>query len=138
ASAAPAADTPADRGAAIYAAACAVCHDGSRQPPFGGVSLRLSTAINASNPQNAINTILFGLPAASGRQSAIMPDFGATLSDEQLTDLLAYLREEFAGRPLWPDAADRVAATRSGDYHVSVRPADGIERGPDNIGAQDR
>lgn len=132
------ADTPAARGAAVYQAACAICHDGSRPLPFGGVDFHLSSAVNAPDPQNAINTVLFGLPAASGRQSAIMPGFAATMNDAQLTDLLAYLRDNFAGKPAWPDVAKRAADTRTGKYEVSVRPSDGIERGPDNIGAQDQ
>lgn len=134
----PAGNTPAGRGAVIYAAACAVCHDGSRPLPFGGIDFHLSSAINAPDAQNAINTVLFGLPAASGRQSAIMPGFANTMNDEQVTDLLAYLRENFAGKPAWTDVAKRAADTRNGKYQVSVRPSDGIERGPDNIGAQDQ
>jgi mono/diheme cytochrome c family protein len=130
--------TPSGRGAVIYQAACATCHDGSRPQPFGGIDFHLSSAVNAPGSQNVINTVLFGLPAASGRQSAIMPGFAATLRDDQVTDLLAYLREAFAGQPAWPDAAERLAATRNGKYQVSVRPSDGIERGPDNVGAQDK
>ncbi|MCA0028571.1 cytochrome c, partial [Mesorhizobium sp. B263B1A] len=132
------ADTPAARGAVIYQAACATCHDGSRPPPFGGINFHLSSAVNAPDPQNVINTVLFGLPAASGRPSAIMPGFAATLKDDQVNDLLAYLRDAFAGKPAWQDAAARIADTRSGKYQVSVRPSDGIERGPDNVGAKDR
>lgn len=130
--------TPLQRGAAIYEAACLHCHDGSRPQPFGGIDFRLSTALNAPDSQNLINTVLFGLPAASGRQSAIMPGFAATMTDEQLTDLLTFLRDRFAGKPAWTDVASRAADTRSGRYHVSVRPSDGIERGPDNIGAHDQ
>jgi mono/diheme cytochrome c family protein len=130
--------TPSGRGAAIYQAACAVCHDGSRPLPFGGIDFHLSTTVNAPDAQNTINTVLFGLPAASGHPSAIMPGFAATINDEQLTDLLAYLRDNFAGKPAWADVASRSADTRSGKYPVSVLPSDGIERGPDNIGAQDQ
>ncbi len=132
------ADTPAGRGAVIYQAACAVCHDGSRPQPFGGINFHLSTALNAQDPQNVINTVLYGLPAASGRQSAIMPGFAPTMNDEQLTDLLAYLRGNFAGKPAWSDVTKQIADTRNGKFKVSVRPSDGIERGPDNIGAQDK
>jgi mono/diheme cytochrome c family protein len=138
AGAAPAGSTPAGRGAAIYRATCAACHDGSRPPPFGGLNFHLSSTINAPDAQNAINMVLFGLPAAGGRQSAIMPGFAATMTDGQVADLLAYLRETFAAQPAWPDVAARAADTRSGKFQVSVRPSDGIERGPDNIGAQDR
>jgi mono/diheme cytochrome c family protein len=135
---APANDTPAGRGAAIYQAACATCHDGSRPLPFGGINFHLSSTINAPDAQNAVNMVLFGLPAASGRQSAIMPGFAPTMTDQQVTDLLAYLRETVAGKPAWPDVATRAAETRNGKFQVSVRPSDGIERGPDNIGAQDQ
>jgi mono/diheme cytochrome c family protein len=132
------ADTSVDRGAAIYRAACFTCHDGSKPQPFGGINLRLSTTLNAPDSQNAVNAVLFGLPAASGRQSAIMPGFAATMDDQQVVDLLTYLRREFAGKPAWTDVEKRVAATRSGEYPVSVRPSDGIERGPANIGARDK
>ena len=131
-------DKPASRGKAIYTATCATCHAGNRQQPFGGSDPHLLTALNAPDPQNAINVILFGLPAASGRQSPIMPGFAATMNDQQVSDLLAYLREEFTRQPAWSDIANRLADTRSGKYHVSVLPSDGIERGPDNVGARDQ
>ena len=131
------ADGPSSRGAVIYQAACATCHDGSRPQPFGGIDFHLSSTIAATDPQNAINVVLFGLPAASGRPSAIMPGFAPTLKDDQVLDLLAYLRQAYAGKPAWADAAAKLADTRSGKYQVSVRPSDGIERGPENIGAKD-
>jgi mono/diheme cytochrome c family protein len=130
------AETPAGRGAAIYQAACATCHDGSRPQPFGGLNFHLSSAINAPDPQNVINTVLFGLPAASGRQSAIMPGFAASMTDAEIGDLLAYLRENFAKKPAWSDAAQKIADTRSGAFPVAVLPSDGIERGPENVGAR--
>lgn len=132
------ADTPAGRGAAIYQAACATCHDGSRPQPFGGLNFHLSSAVNARDAQNVVNTVLFGLPAASGRQSAIMPGFAASMTDAQIGDLLAYLREEYARQPAWPDVGRTIADTRSGKYSVSVRPSDGIERAPENVGAKDQ
>jgi len=138
ASAPAGADTPEARGEAIYKAACSSCHEGAKPQPYGGVSFHLSSAISAPNSQNAINTVLFGLPAGSGTRSAVMPGFAATMSDEEITDLFAYLRGTFAEKPVWPDLASRLAATRSGDYHVSVKPSDGIERGPENIGAIDQ
>nr|WP_280923372.1 cytochrome c [Rhizobium halophytocola] len=130
--------TPRGRGETIYRAACSVCHDSGRPLPFGGVDLHLSSTIHAPDAQNAINTVLFGLPATSGRQSAIMPNFAPTMTDAQLSDLLAYLRQDVAQKPAWDDVASRAADTRSGKIKVSVRPSDGIERGPDNIGAQDK
>ncbi|WP_296746514.1 cytochrome c [Mesorhizobium sp.] len=129
--------SPTSRGAVIYQAACAICHDGGRQQPFGGIDFHLSSTIAVPDPQNAINVVLYGLPAASGRQSPIMPGFAATLTDDQVADLLAFLREAYAQKPAWADAKAKVADTRDGKYLVSVRPSDGIERGPDNVGARD-
>ena len=133
-----AADASVQRGMAIYQAACATCHDSSRPLPFGGIDFNKSSTVNAPDPQNLINMVLFGLPAASGRQSAIMPGFAPTMNDQQVSDLIAYLRVGFTDKAAWTDVAKRIADTRDGKLQVSVRPSDGIERGPDNIGAQDK
>ena len=68
-----------DRGAAIYAGACATCHESGRPLPFGGLDFALSTAVNAPNPQNIVNVTLFGLPAADGEASSVMPGFAGVL-----------------------------------------------------------
>src|SRR6185369_6482851 len=86
-SAAPA--TGADAaGAAIYAAACASCHDAGRPVPYGGVNLRLSSGINGPDARNATNTILSGLRAVPGERSPIMPPFASSMNDAQLVALL--------------------------------------------------
>jgi mono/diheme cytochrome c family protein len=125
------------QGAAIYEAACAMCHDSGRPPPFGGLDFRLSTAVNAPNPQNIVNVTLFGLPPADGEASAVMPGFAAAFNDQQIADLLAYMRQRFSKGPAWLDVAEMVRKTRSGEYKVAIRPADGIERAPQNVGAKE-
>jgi mono/diheme cytochrome c family protein len=125
------------QGAAIYEAACATCHESGRPPPFGGLDFRFSTGVNAASPQNIINVTLFGLPPADGEASAVMPAFGPALSDQQIADLLAYMRRRFSGKPLWEGVAEMVRKTRSGEYKVAIRPADGIERAPHNVGAKE-
>jgi mono/diheme cytochrome c family protein len=124
-------------GAAIYAAACASCHDGTRPSPFGGLPFWLSTAVNAPNPQNIVNVTLFGLPPADGEPSAVMPAFDSVLSEDELVALLRYLREHFTEAPAWSGLAELVRDTRSGKHYVRVLPADGIERAPANVGAKD-
>jgi mono/diheme cytochrome c family protein len=115
-------------GDVIYAAACSTCHESRRPPPFGGMDLRLSSALNAPTPQNAINVALFGIPAAEGSPSAIMPGLAASLTDSQITELLAYLRSHFTQKPAWNGVADLVANTRSGARQVTVRSPDGVEQ----------
>src|SRR6185437_6270426 len=60
---APAAEAPVVKaanatGAAIYAAACATCHEGGRALPYGGVHLGLSTALSGPDARNAANIVL--------------------------------------------------------------------------------
>lgn len=124
-------------GAKLYAAACATCHESGRAQPYGGLDFRLSTAVHAPNPQNIVNVTLFGLPPADGEASAVMPGFAASLSDGQIADLLAYMRARFASGEPWRDVTDMVRKTRSGEHKVAVRPADGIERAPANVGAEE-
>jgi mono/diheme cytochrome c family protein len=124
-------------GEAIYATACASCHESRRPLPFGGLHFALSTAVSAPNPQNIINVTLFGLPPADGEASAIMPGFASVLSDADIAALLDYLRDRFTDKPAWSGIAEQAQATRIGEYRVSIRPADGIERAPKNVGAED-
>jgi mono/diheme cytochrome c family protein len=127
-----------DPGARVYAAACAGCHESGRPQPYGGLPFALSTAVHAPDPQNIVNVTLFGLPPADGEASAIMPAFGAILSDEEIVALLRHMRGTFAaGAPAWEGLEQKVADTRSGRKVVRVRPTDGIERGPSNVGAED-
>src|SRR3954471_4602037 len=86
-------------GASIYAAACASCHESSRPLPYGGVNLALSTAISRPDPRNAANLILSGVRAVEGEASPIMPGFAASMSDGQISALLAYLRSRFGNQP---------------------------------------
>jgi mono/diheme cytochrome c family protein len=129
--------TPADRGAAIYASTCSPCHDSGRPQPFGGLHFALSTAVNAPNPQNIVNVTLFGIPAADGEASSVMPGFAGVLSDEDVAALLAYMRDHFTDKPAWEGVSELVRATRTGEHEVSIRPSDGIERAPANVGAED-
>jgi mono/diheme cytochrome c family protein len=124
-------------GETLYLAACANCHQGARRQPFGGLNFELSTAVNAPNPQNIVNVVLFGLPPADGEASAVMPAFRHILSDQQVADLLAYMRESFSDEPAWSGLVEQVANTRSGAYKVTIRPSDGIERAPHNVGAEE-
>lgn len=126
-----------DQGEAIYVAACASCHESRTPLPFGGLNFALSTAVNAPDPQNIINVTLFGLPPADGEASSVMPAFAHVLDDAGMAALLAYMRGRFSDKPAWTDVAERVRRTRSGEHRVAIRPADGIERAPMNVGAGD-
>jgi mono/diheme cytochrome c family protein len=109
------ADSRADptHGAAIYAGACAGCHDGSRPLPFGGIRLELSSAVTDGRPTNLINIVLEGLHPPEGAAGAIMPGFAGALSDHQLDSLLAYVRANYGRKPAWSAVEEQVRDARS-------------------------
>jgi mono/diheme cytochrome c family protein len=121
---------PANMGEAIYDSACAICHEAGRALPQGGLDLSRSTAVHSASPQNVINVTLFGLPAADGDASPVMPGFMGTLTEDQMVALLDHLRETFSDRPPWTDSNERVAATMSGEKLVTVYRSDGRQSTP--------
>jgi mono/diheme cytochrome c family protein len=99
-------------GALIFAAACASCHESGRPLPYGGLNLNLSTAVNGPTPSNIINVTLYGLPQQPGTAAPIMPGFRGSLTDEQITALLSYIRAKFSSNPPWPEIRKDVKAAR--------------------------
>jgi len=99
-------------GAAIYAAACATCHETGRTLPYGGVNLALSTAIAGPDPRNVANIVLSGVRPVEGERSPIMPGFAGSMNDGQVAALLNYLRARFSNQPAWTDVEKTVEDAR--------------------------
>lgn len=110
-------------GELIYRSACAPCHDSGRPPPYGGINLALSTAPNAPDARNAINIVLWGMSPAAGERSPIMPGFANVLSDQQLGQLLDYLRSHFSGKPAWTKLEQDIREARNLKRSVPPPPA---------------
>lgn len=123
---------PADRGAAIYAAACATCHEAGRPLPYGGLRLDHSTALYGPTPANPINVILQGLPAPEGERGPIMPGFAGALDDRQIADLLAYMRRSFSDQPAWDDPSALIAEARARGAEGGQRSLDSSSDAPAN------
>ena len=100
------------KGASIYSAACAVCHESDRPLPYGGVNLALSTALSAPDPRNAANIILSGIRPVEGERSPIMPGFSSSMTDAQISALLNYLRARFSRQPAWTEVEKTVQDAR--------------------------
>jgi len=100
------------QGAAIYAAACATCHESGRSPPYGGINLGLSTAIQSPDPRNLANIVVSGVRPVEGERSPIMPAFAASMSDAQIAAVLNYLRSRFSEQPAWSDVEKTVEEAR--------------------------
>jgi mono/diheme cytochrome c family protein len=104
-----------DMGAMIYASTCSSCHDAGRPVPYGGLPLRLSSAMYGPTPANPINVILHGLPAPEGETGPIMPGFKGVLNDEQTAALLTYMRATFSDKPAWRDVQKTVTDIRTAE-----------------------
>jgi mono/diheme cytochrome c family protein len=96
----------------VYAAACASCHDAGRPQPLGAMNLSLSTAIAGESPQNLVNLILDGIPAANGAMAPIMPGFAASLSNGQIAEIATHLRA-IAGKPVWSNLEATIGSARA-------------------------
>jgi mono/diheme cytochrome c family protein len=99
-------------GAAIYAAACATCHESNRPLPYGGVNLALSTALSGPDARNAVNIVLSGVRPVEGERSPIMPGFAGSMNDNQIAALLKYLRTRFSNQPAWTGVEKTVEDAR--------------------------
>jgi mono/diheme cytochrome c family protein len=95
---------------ALFAGACATCHGADAGD--ARVPLALSTSLAAPQPNDAVRILLAGLQPSSGQAGPFMPGFADALTDEQLSALLVYLREEVAGRPGWTDIAAALREAR--------------------------
>jgi mono/diheme cytochrome c family protein len=102
-----------ESGAAIYAAACATCHETTRPLPYGGVNLGLSTAISSPDARNAANIVLSGVRPVEGERSPIMPGFAASMDDGQIAALLNFLRTRFSNQPAWTGVEKTLADART-------------------------
>lgn len=93
-------------GAAIYAGACAACHDGRE------LKLAKSTSLHLKTPDNAAHYVVEGVHPEEGEAGAIMPGFAGALTDTQIAAVLAYLREDVAGESKWDNLARTIRDVR--------------------------
>ena len=100
-------------GAAIYAGACAVCHDVGRHASSGsGLHLALGTAMTLPTSANLVHIILEGIAPPEGEPGRSMPGFAEALSDEQVRDLVTYIRAYFGRAPPWLDVDHEIGKVR--------------------------
>jgi nicotinate dehydrogenase subunit B len=104
-------------GQRFYDGACAVCHAVGGPPLFGSrPSLALNSNVHAATPDNLIQVILHGIMAPVSSDLGYMPAFRDSLSDDQLAELVAYLRQQFAPqKPAWTGVRDTIMRVRQGN-----------------------
>ncbi len=102
------------RGATLFAASCAQCHGNASpmQSPGQRPTLAFSTAVNAGTPRNAIQMVLGGIAWHGEDTINYMPAFGDVYSNEQIADLLSYVRATYSQHSAWTDVEATVAKVR--------------------------
>ncbi len=103
------------KGARLYHGACAACHEVGGLPLFGSrPSLALNSNLHSAVPDNLIQVILHGVTWPVSSDLGYMPGFKNSMNDEQVAELAAYLRRQFApDKPQWPDLRDAVSRIRA-------------------------
>lgn len=108
------------RGEALYLDNCTGCH----MPDGGGVAkvfppLKRSAAIQAKEPGTVVHVVLGGekMAATTARPSGLtMPGFAAKLDDQQIADVVNYIRNAWGNRGSLVDAS-AVADVRGAAAH---------------------
>lgn len=112
-------------GRAVYAGACAGCHDAGRGlSSNSALPLPLAVAVHDPDPRSLIRIVRFGIVPSDGEARRFMPAFEGALDDAQLTALLAFLRASAAAAPPWPELAKEVGDSR-GESQASFRTTPG-------------
>jgi nicotinate dehydrogenase subunit B len=106
-------------GARLYEGACAVCHQVGGAPLFGSrPSLALNSNLHSAAPDNLIQVILHGIVSPVSSDLGYMPGFKDSLSADQVTELVSYLRQQFApGKPPWVNVHAAVSRAIQGTTH---------------------
>ena len=101
-------------GARLYEGACAVCHAVGGAALFGSrPSLALNSNLHGAAPDNLIQVILHGIASPASRELGYMPAFKDSFTDDQLAELVSYLRQQFApGKSPWADVREAVSRIR--------------------------
>ncbi|MGI4879295.1 MAG: c-type cytochrome [Janthinobacterium lividum] len=99
-------------GAALFAGACAVCHEpGAPMMIAGRPPLQLGTHFHEATPRDLIQTIIHGVAPPVGGRGPYMPGFSGTLTDAQVAQVTAYLQARY-GTVGWGDLDKEVAKAR--------------------------
>ena len=95
------------QGNSVYDGACADCHNRGREQEGGALPLPLGTALTIPTPRNLAYIIRDGIVPREGERGGWMPGYAGAFTDEQMADLLTYLRA-LSGQLAWRDVAAEV------------------------------
>jgi mono/diheme cytochrome c family protein len=98
-------------GKAVYAGACAGCHDWSGvSPVLPYATLTGVRSVNDPTATNVVQIILSGAPRRTADAGATMPAFGSAYSDTEIASLANYVTARFGAQPSAVTAANIATA----------------------------
>ncbi|UYP75736.1 molybdopterin-dependent oxidoreductase (plasmid) [Pantoea dispersa] len=104
-------------GERLFKGACQACHSASEGGPqlFGvSPSMANSSSITSATPDNLLQVVLHGIDKPATDALGYMPGFAASLSDKQVADIAAWLRQRYApDQPAWQNLSEKVAQVRA-------------------------
>ena len=83
-------------------------------PLFGSrPSLSLNSNLHSAMPDNLIQVILHGIAQPASSDLGYMPGFKDSMNDDQVAELVSYLRQRFAPeKPVWAGVRAAVGRAR--------------------------
>ncbi|HWX28362.1 MAG TPA: cytochrome c [Steroidobacteraceae bacterium] len=103
------------RGKAVYAGACAGCHDWTGvSPVIPYATLTGVRSVNDPTAVNVVQVILSGAHRRASESQATMPAFGGAYSDAEIASLANYVTARFGAQPS-AVTAQNIATLRAGD-----------------------
>lgn len=91
-----------DKGRLAYISACSGCHGIQGEGiPNVAPAMKGNATLAMDNPQTLIKVVLNGIPTqkfANGQRMYAMPPFSHTLSDDEIADLVNWIRAEWGGQ----------------------------------------
>ncbi len=102
-------------GAALFAGACATCHEaGAPMMQQGRPPLAWGTPLRLESPHDTLHLIVEGLASPAGLTGPAMPGYGNDFTDPQIAAIAAYLRARFTDLPPWQNLEQAVSDVRKG------------------------
>lgn len=99
-------------GQATFARVCANCHKaGAEMTP-----LALSSVVNGPDPRNLVRIVHDGITPPKASATRSMPRFGGNLGEEEMTNLVKFVRAHFSRNPAWPDVDKHVSQVRASQH----------------------
>ena len=96
-------------GALVYAGTCAQCHDRGRAAEGGALQLPRAIAPTLPTPANLVRIVRDGIVPRPDERFPWMPSYAGALNDDEVADVVAYVRT-FSGLAPWRDVAAAIKA----------------------------